>query len=465
MLALDTYEYEREITEHGRLVRSPAACLLTRKLESMADQRVDKPAVIAAPPTPTTTLVGSKLGVSDSSPPQQLTRKPVLTTKEVSDLLLRLFNIQADTLKEYESYDDRTYYVKTEQSFQTSEFILKVLNSENTASEGTVDAQMRVLRHLESYPDLCCQVPLPNLAGDFLSCEMIRNEVRNGLELTGCERELSAVRLFKFIPGKVLANMSSLPARFFCDVGKHLGQLQKTLQEYPGGVEPLKLKSKHCKWSLENVPLIREHLPLVKDNAKRELLENVIGRFEKDVVPVIGHLRQGIIYGDFNENNVIVSDDLTRRSNVTPAADENHQICAVEKKEGKSGVSKLKISGLIDFDDMGYTCLLFEVALAIAYMMIVSDKPIEDSGNVLVGFETVSPLTCEERGLLKVSVAGRFAQSLLMGVKQSKMFPDNAYVGTFLIKGWNLLELWWGQTEEELQELWDRCRNSGLDFS
>ena len=119
-------------------------------------------------------------GVSDSSPPQQLTRKPVLTTKEVSDLLLRLFNIQADTLKEYESYDDRTYYVKTEQSFQTSEFILKVLNSENTASEGTVDAQMRVLRHLESYPDLCCQVPLPNLAGDFLSCEMITNEVRNG---------------------------------------------------------------------------------------------------------------------------------------------------------------------------------------------------------------------------------------------------------------------------------------------
>ncbi|XP_038044702.1 hydroxylysine kinase-like [Patiria miniata] len=374
------------------------------------------------------------------------TSKPIVGIDDITDLLHQRYGIQIAKLKEFESYDDRTYYVKAEPGCGTgerSEFIAKVLNSTSSAPKGVVDVITDLLDYLKAYPELGCQFALPNVNGDLLSYEMIPNDVRDGDVLLGREKGLSALRLFNFVPGKPMSASAPLPPNFFFDVGIHLGKLQKALQEYPGDVEPLKLKAQAYLWCLSNVPCLRSFLPLVQDDKKRRLAEEVISQFEATVVPVMDGLRKGIVESDFNNDNVLVTSSAEGTSDCS------------DNSPMTGGVAKYQISGVVDFDDTMYTCLVYEIAIAMMYAMFCCDEPIVAAAYVLTGFETVSPLPRNERRLLKVLVAGRFAQSVLMSLMQVKNHPDNVYVGQTLIEGWSLLGKWWSQSEVQLQELWD----------
>ncbi|XP_022083737.1 hydroxylysine kinase-like [Acanthaster planci] len=374
--------------------------------------------------------------------------KPVLCIDDVKTLLCQRYGIETADVKEFESYDDRTYYVKTKLGCgigEGSEFIAKVLNSQNTALQGVVATHTDVMNHLKSFPELCCQFALPNLDGDLLSYEIIPNDMRDGDRLIGREEGLSALRLFDFMPGKPLNTFSPLSPRFCFEAGVHLGKLQQALQEYPGDTKPLKLKASVWQWNVSLLPRLRNLLPLVVDIQKRRLVEEVIDKFEATVVPSMADLRQGILYNDFNGDNVLV-------------------IAAAAETGDCSGTNCLmtnsivRISGVIDFDDILHAYLVYEIAIGMMYMMFCSDEPVAAAAYMLTGFETVSPLPHNERQLLRVLVGSRLAQSLLISTLQTKNHPDNKYVASSLIKGWSLLEEWWGRTEAQLQELWDSVR-------
>ena len=109
--------------------------------------------------------------------------KPILTIGDIKDVLGRRYGIRTSVVKEYESYGDRAYYVKTEPGHgigQKTEFVAKVLNSEYTAIKGAVAVQTDILNHLKSFPELGCQSVVPNLDGNLLSYEMIPSDLRDG---------------------------------------------------------------------------------------------------------------------------------------------------------------------------------------------------------------------------------------------------------------------------------------------
>jgi len=99
----------------------------------------------------------------------------------------------------------------------------------------------------------------------------------------------------------------------------------------------------------------------------------------------------GIIHGDFNEQNII---------------------CRESKETGQE-----EIFSVIDFGDSQWNPLLYELGIAIMYMMTRCDcmEPSAAGGHVVAGYIQHRSLPPLERRLLRVCVAARYAQSLVMG--------------------------------------------------
>lgn len=124
---------------------------------------------------------------------------------------------------------------------------------------------------------------------------------------------------------------------------------------------------------LDAVPKLPEFMYAVKDDVKKGLFLQIIEEFEERVLSVRDELEKGMIHGDFNEQNVIVN-----------------------RYRGR-----WQVSALLDFGDSHYSCYLFELAITIAYMIILS-KNVNVAGYVLSGYETEREIPEQEFALLKV---------------------------------------------------------------
>lgn len=104
---------------------------------------------------------------------------------------------------------------------------------------------------------------------------------------------------------------------------------------------------------------------------------------------------------------------------------------------------------------MSYGYYVFEVAIAIMYMMIESSDPLRVGGHVLAGFESVLPLTAAERGALFLLVSGRFAQSLVIAAHTALLYPDNReYLMVTARTGWRHLMSMFEVGQEAVEKMW-----------
>lgn len=112
---------------------------------------------------------------------------------------------------------------------------------------------------------------------------------------------------------------------------------------------------------------------MISDENKRKIVSDVLEEVSKRVLPVTSQLEKVFIHGDFNEQNILV-----------------------EEKD-----NEWFIKGILDFGDSHYGCYLFELAIAMTYMMI-QGKSVEAGGYVLAGYNSIRKIRTEEYDLLKV---------------------------------------------------------------
>ena len=109
-----------------------------------------------------------------------------------------------------------------------------------------------------------------------------------------------------------------------------------------------------------------------------------------------------MIHGDFNEQNVVMSVN--------------------------SAGGTWDVSALLDFGDSQYSCYLFELAVNLCYMLLISmdlPDPLESGGHVIAGYSTIRPLPDSELELLKVNISSLFnywklGQTKLLGIFDDK---------------------------------------------
>ena len=73
---------------------------------------------------------------------------------------------------------------------------------------------------------------------------------------------------------------------------------------------------------------------------------------------------------------------------------------------------------------------------------------------MLAGYTSVLALPEVERALLRVCVAGRLVQSLVLGAYSYSLDPTNDYLLTTARRGWCVLHALWDTPPDTLHVLW-----------
>ena len=137
-----------------------------------------------------------------------------------------------------------------------------------------------------------------------------------------------------------------------------------------------------------------------------------------------------MIYNDFNQENIVVNvSDLQK---------------------------KFEIIGLIDFNDMCYTHLLFDVAIGLAYMMYIQREGdrLATGREFMSGYELAVSLTDDEWALLPLCVASRCVQTILMGTYSYRQDPSNEYLRIDVEKATDALKFVRSVSPQDLVQAW-----------
>ncbi|ETE66643.1 Aminoglycoside phosphotransferase domain-containing protein 1, partial [Ophiophagus hannah] len=343
--------------------------------------------------------------------------KPTFTEKQAAELVRRIFGLEVSQLRPLPSYDDQNFHVAAA-SFpgkgeSPGDFILKIINAEDSQNSDLVEVQTQIMMFLngEGFP-----VAMPHLTQ---------------------EGKKFVVRLLSYLPGKTVATLPVTPPILY-DIGQMAAKLDKTLAEK--FQHPL-IKSLHRGefiWNLSNVPLLKKYLYALGKSEYLDAVKQVIEQFQVNVIPKLSFFRSCINHGDFNDHNIL--------ADVVSASPPNLQY---------------RISGILDFSDMSYGYYVFEVAIAIMYMMIESKDPLLVGGHILAGFESVVPLTPEERAALFLLVCGRYAQSLVVAAHTTLLHPENEeYLMITAKTGWKHLMMLVEMGQETVEHIWFQTAES-----
>jgi Ser/Thr protein kinase RdoA (MazF antagonist) len=111
------------------------------------------------------------------------------------------------------------------------------------------------------------------------------------------------------------------------------------------------------------------------NEAQRGMVESIIQQFKQRVLSNMDQFQQQIIHGDFNEQNILVGK--------------------------KQDTANYLVTGFLDFGDTQHSCLLFELAVAMTYMLLTTGE-IETGGYFLAGYKMTRLIPEHEEKVLKV---------------------------------------------------------------
>ncbi|OXB82028.1 UNVERIFIED_CONTAM: hypothetical protein H355_004111 [Colinus virginianus] len=333
--------------------------------------------------------------------------KPAFGEEEAAELVAELFGLEVLWVRPLPSYDDQNFHVRVSSGGDAEgaeEYVLKITNSADSEEPALIEAQTRAMVFLSArgFP---AATPRLTKDGGVMA-------LRAGGSRPGSKKHM--VRLLTYLPGTPVAEIAA-PTQLLYEIGKLAASLDKALTEQFRHPSLQSLHRGQFIWNLANVPLLEQYVDVLGQSEHRAVVEQVIRSFREKVTPRISSFRACINHGDLNDHNILVL-------------------------PGSGAAPEYRVSGVLDFSDMSYGCYVFEAAIAITYMMVESSEPLRVGGHVLAGFESVVPLTAEERAALFLLVSGRFAQSLVMAAHTARLYPENAdYLMVTARTGWKHL--------------------------
>ncbi|KYO21326.1 hydroxylysine kinase [Alligator mississippiensis] len=291
----------------------------------------------------------------DNQQLQTLT-KPALHEKEAIELTERVFGLKVSEIRALPSYDDQNFHVRVTRKEGTADcaddYVLKIINSEDSQNPELIEVQTRIMMFLnaEGFPSA---VPHLTKDGNIMSLESIG---------TGSLTKKYMVRLLTYLPGTPLAKCPTNPQILY-EIGKLAARLDRVLSEKFHHPSVKSLHRGKFIWNLANVPLLDQYIHALGQSEYCEVVSQVIQQFKEKILPNLSNFRACINHGDLNDHNILVD--------CNPAS--------------SSERAQYRVTGILDFSDMSYGYYVFEVAIAIMYMMIESKDPLSVGGHVLAG--------------------------------------------------------------------------------
>jgi 4-aminobutyrate aminotransferase-like enzyme/Ser/Thr protein kinase RdoA (MazF antagonist) len=274
-------------------------------------------------------------------------------------------------------------------------YVLKVMHP--ARERAFIDLQCQALRHLaQRAPQLALPRVIPNRSGELFTI----------MATTGGSNRL--VWLLTFVAGTTLAEVRPHAPELLRDLGHFLGQMDAALQSFSHPVAHRELK-----WDSSRTLWIKVYIKEIADSKRRALVEKVLALYESEVVPELPRLRRGVIYGDANDHNVLVSAPWPQPR---------------------------KVASVIDFGDIHHGLTVSEPAIAAAYAILGKENPLEAAASLVAGYHAAFPLDEQELSVLYALICARLAVSVTNSACRKTLKPNDAYVTVSETTAWEALE-------------------------
>lgn len=314
--------------------------------------------------------------------------RPPFSTNDAGAILQRHYGITATSIDALPSELDRNFHIQTPHGDQV---VLKIAHS--SVSDSVLDLQNRTLRHLRAKMDIFPEViPAKNGA------DTIRISAANG--------ESYRARLLTYIDGVPLSDFRPHSDDLLADIGRQLGQLSAAMQSFHHSEKRLSYR-----WNILN---LREVAGYASDlpAEKKLLLDHFLRIYKEELLPALPDLRHSHTYNDPNDTNILVS--------------------AIGPKAPRA-------AGMIDFGDMVYGPAIADLAVALAYIMMGSERPLDRAAPVIRAYHQEFLLTASEIRLLYPLIAARLCLSVCISWHQQRQEPDNRHLSISEDGAWALL--------------------------
>ncbi|MDE2637167.1 MAG: aminotransferase class III-fold pyridoxal phosphate-dependent enzyme [Chloroflexota bacterium] len=315
--------------------------------------------------------------------------RPPISPDEARAIAQTYYNFEPTAVRALPSELDRNYQL---QNASGERYLLKIAH--RSVSDSVLDLQNKTLKHLRKTMDIFPQI-IPAASGE----DTIRIHAEDG----GGYR----ARLLRYIEGLPLSDFRPHSDALLADIGRQLGKLSAAMQGFSHQEKRL-----HYRWNIGNLSQVARYgddLP----QAKKSLLETFLRLYEDEVAPALPQLRHSFSYNDPNDSNILVR---------------------------AQGPAMPQVAGMIDFGDMVYGPTMADLAVALAYIMMGSENPLDKATSVVRAYHGAFPLREEELRLLFPLIGARLCLSLCISWHQQKREPDNRHLSISESGAWELLE-------------------------
>uniref|UniRef100_A0A8C4X1G3 Hydroxylysine kinase n=1 Tax=Eptatretus burgeri TaxID=7764 RepID=A0A8C4X1G3_EPTBU len=315
-------------------------------------------------------------------------------------------------LKPLPSYEDQNFHVTAKVADDLQhDYILKIMNNALSKNPDICSVQSHAMAFLRE-----CGFPtpmtFPTTGGEMLSFFSVDLDSDQGSDYI--------VRLLEYMPGVPLSKVV-VQSDMFYKLGNLTAFMNLTLQvPFCITVVTLHLAIKCIKCVL--MPL----LEVLNGNPIKKLVCDVLQVCTSSLLPKLPYCR--LIHGDLNDYNILVEECM----------EENY-----------------KISGIIDFSDLFPGYYMSELAILMVYTMGNHPEKMMVGGHVIAGYESVMPLTAEEKDSLFFIVVSRLASSIVLCQHTARNTLKNTqYLFVHYSSICNLLQDLWEAGKEKVEELW-----------
>ena len=313
--------------------------------------------------------------------------RPPFSSEDAKNILQQHYGIAATATRPLPSELDRNFKIQT----GGEQYVFKIAHS--SVSERVLDLQTQTLRHLGATLDI-----FPEVISAKDGADMIRIGAANG----GSYR----ARLLRYIEGVPLSDFRPHSDDLLADIGRQLGRLSAAMQSFRHAA-----KRKAYRWHIGNLSDVAGYAEDVPPE-KKALLAHFLRLYEAEVKPALPTLRHSHSYNDPNDTNILIR---------------------------AAGSAAPRVAGMIDFGDMVYGPAIADLAVALAYIMMGDERPLDKAAPVVRAYHEEFPLTEDEIRLLYALIAARLCLSVCISWHQQRQEPDNRHLSISESGAWDLL--------------------------
>ena len=314
--------------------------------------------------------------------------RPPFSTAEAAAIARQQYGIAPVSARPLPSELDRNFHIQTAAGAQ---FLLKITHS--SVTDSALDLQIQTMRHLRARLDIIPET-VAAANGDML----ISARAKSG--------EKYRARLLRYIEGLPLSEFRPHSPALLAAVGGRLGALSAAMQDFQH-----EEKRRDYRWNLLNLPAVAQYAADLP-REKLLLLQHFLRLYTTKAQPALPRLRHSHIHNDANDSNILVR---------------------------AAGAAPPEIAGLIDFGDMVYGATVAELAVALAYIMMGSEQPLEKAAPVMRAYHQAFPLREDEIRLLYPLIAARLCLSVCISWHQQRREPGNRHLSISESGAWDLL--------------------------